>query len=703
MASRTAAVAGASALVVAALLLAGGGHGARVSLGIQSLRLVGLDGSGDISAFAPAGDGMDSKTAVDDDESITSSIEKALHPPKPRAKPAFEVVGKDGQTYASIPADIMAKFAQARMGSASSAGASQPHQNAPTKPTPRRRAMVTPSAPAAASSSQPPAWVVAEAEKLRAESEHGATQGGQVYAVSAPAAAAPKAVAVSALDADKDALQRSIDELQQKYLAPAAAAPAKAAFAQQMAADEAEAGPKASDVDTYDTYKAEYEAAMRKRDSRADAPAATSGDTKTVVSAQPSSEQARETRAEAEEISKLQQQIALQTQQRDDQVAKLMHSMQLLTKAVIQMKMKAPEASAARSPALAPHPSAQPQESHAIPVLPVGVGRGAPVEQQPQVVRKAEWDEMQARLAHKSTWVSHDLSEQEAQASGRVAAPAPARTMREEEKAKLSYFGLLRQEQGAAAAGGSSMGAARLADAPNTFPSAGGGGDGGGGVKALGDNDDLRVGYMQQQQREAAEGGSPAPGGRGAREGEGDQDAHSKLSFWARARNERSEAESSGRPSAAMARMVQRAQQHQLLLSGQLTTVAPGVKEERATAPPAAGACVAPACTCVPHDTKAIRQVGARDGSGLALTQLRGLGAQAGCVYYSARGPTGHRLSVTLHDLVDPESGASKWENYGAVATGCLSVAKLERGLSVLAVQDTITGDSHRFALMCAQ
>ena len=295
MASRTAAVAGASALVVAALLLAGGGHGARVSLGIQSLRLGGLDGSGDISAFAPAGDGMDSKTAVDDDESITSSIEKALHPPKPKAKPAFEVVGKDGQTYASIPADIMAKFAQARMGSASSAGASQPHQNAPTKPTPRRRATVTPDALAAASSSQPPAWVVAEAEKLRAEAEHGATQeaGGQVYAVSAPAAAAPKAVAVSALDADKDALQRSIDELQQKYLAPAAAAPAKAAFAQQMAADEAAAAsapaaaaPKASDVDTYDAYKAEYAAAMRKRDSRADAPAPTGGDTKTVANAQ---------------------------------------------------------------------------------------------------------------------------------------------------------------------------------------------------------------------------------------------------------------------------------------------------------------------------------------------------------------------------------------------------------------------------------
>jgi hypothetical protein len=223
-----------------------------------------------------------------------------------------------------------------------------------------------------------------------------------------------------------------------------------------------------------------------------------------VVSAQPSSEQARETRAEAEEIAKLQQQIALQTQQRDDQVAKLMHSMQLLTKAVIQMKMKAPEASAAQ-PVLAPaSPSAQPQESHAVPLLPVGVGRGVPVEQKPQAVRKAEWDEMKARLAHKSTWVSHDLSQQEAQARGRVAAPAPARTMREEEKAKLSYFGLLRQEQGAAAAGGRSMGAARLVDAPNTFPWAGGGEGGGGGVKggggvmggggvkALGDNDDLR-------------------------------------------------------------------------------------------------------------------------------------------------------------------------------------------------------------------
>ena len=73
-----------------------------------------------------------------------------------------------------------------------------------------------------------------------------------------------------------------------------------------------------------------------------------------------------------------------------------------------------------------------------------------------------------------------------------------------------------------------------------------------------------RVGYMQQQQREGAEGGSPVPGGRGAIEGE--VDAPSKLSFWARARNERGEAESAGRPSAAMARMVQRAQEHQLLL-----------------------------------------------------------------------------------------------------------------------------------------
>ena len=110
--------------VLAAVLLATGGQGGRVGLGMQSLRLGGMDGSGDTSVFAPAGWGMDSKTAVADDESITSSIEHMLHPPKPKPRPAVEVEGKDGQTYASIPADIMAKFAHARMAAAAPAAAS---------------------------------------------------------------------------------------------------------------------------------------------------------------------------------------------------------------------------------------------------------------------------------------------------------------------------------------------------------------------------------------------------------------------------------------------------------------------------------------------------------------------------------------------------------------------------------------------------
>jgi hypothetical protein len=56
-------------------------------------------------------------------------------------------------------------------------------------------------------------------------------------------------------------------------------------------------------------------------------------------------------------------------------------------------------------------------------------------------------------------------------------------------------------------------------------------------------------------------------------------------------------------------------------------------------------ACVAPSCMCVPHGVVTTVQP---PGSPLGLTQLHGLGAQAQCVYYSAHGPTGHRLSVQL-------------------------------------------------------
>jgi hypothetical protein len=78
----------------------------------------------------------------------------------------------------------------------------------------------------------------------------------------------------------------------------------------------------------------------------------------------------------------------------------------------------------------------------------------------------------------------------------------------------------MRQQQAAAAAqqqGGS--GERRAARSP---------------VKALGDNDDLRVGFAQQEERdeEAGVAGRAAPVV--ARE-----DSHSKLSFWAQARNQR--------------------------------------------------------------------------------------------------------------------------------------------------------------------
>lgn len=78
-ATRAAAVAAVFVLLVACVALSGA-PGGRAVLGtsearLQQLNLGGYDGSGDQSAFAPAGYGMDAQTAVDDGQSIGIVLE----------------------------------------------------------------------------------------------------------------------------------------------------------------------------------------------------------------------------------------------------------------------------------------------------------------------------------------------------------------------------------------------------------------------------------------------------------------------------------------------------------------------------------------------------------------------------------------------------------------------------------------------------
>ena len=193
------------------------------------------------------------------------------HPPAPKPKPMFHagpVEGKDGQFYADIPANIMAKFKQARMSPASNP-ITPTSSAASTAAAARVESAAADSSPS--SSSQPPAWVKAEAKKLQEEAVH--ANGHVQQTTSAPA---------------------------QVTKAPPVA-------------------------DTYDAYKAEYEASLQRRKTGTNnsAPAATSGAATTTMTE--SKEQT------ASEIAHLQQQIALQTQERNQQVSGLMDAMNQLT------------------------------------------------------------------------------------------------------------------------------------------------------------------------------------------------------------------------------------------------------------------------------------------------------------------------------------------------------------------------------------
>jgi len=262
-----------------------------------------------------------------------------------------------------------------------------------------------------------------------------------------------------------------------------------------------------------------------------------------------------------------------------------------------------------------------------------------------------------------------------------------------EAKSKMSFFGLMRQQEGRAQAASA---------APPRV------------VQALGDNDDLSVGYREQKEREEQAGYRPRAAVVPATRRPGGPDAHSKLSFFAQMRNRREAAGRGGGKMAALHRILARTAAGGFLNQaggGQEAVKAGGNPNDfvvdgagdgraktAATALSAHGAtgavaqCLAPRCTCVPQGNQAMRVA----NSPLALTQLHGLGADAHCVYLTAHGPNGHALSVQLTHVGEHDA---RWTNYGSVPTGCVSAAALASGTPLLAVQDTVTGDKHTFGL----
>ena len=555
------------------------------------------DGSGDQSAFAPAGYGMDAQTAVDDGESITSSVEKMLHPPKPKLRPVLSgvVVGKDGQKYDSIPADIMSKFRQARKGAL---GDSAAPSRAPTGAlAPRSTADKPPAAQTPEASANPPAWVLAEAKKLQAKAT---ANGGMMDA------AAPKASATST---------RPV-------------------------------------ADTYDQYKAEYEAALKAR-ARPTAAVARGGATRTEIDASSSGVSVKQT---AQELGRLQARVARQQDERQDELEHLASDVKALTQAVIKMKQRQARGGSSRAP-VASADMDKPGRSPA--AMPAADG-------------KAEWEALQSRL--------HASRQAGTQVRGRVA-PAAANGELAGAGAKMSFFGLhrlMRQQRGGAQA-------ARAPASPR--------------VRALGDKDDLSVGYREQQERDA----EMAASGQQRHTAAASSRSRSKLSFFAQMRNSRREASGGGGSTkmAALHRILARTAAGGFFDRSMEVPVPVGGGGATALslhAPPAAPQCVSPGCTCVPPGNQAVRVA----NSPLALTQLHGLGAQAHCVYYTVHGPNGHALSVRLLRAGDDKDAS--WSNYGSVATGCISSAVLVSTSAAprLAVQDTVTGDRHSFALHCS-
>ena len=126
---------------------------------------------------------------------------------------------------------------------------------------------------------------------------------------------------------------------------------------------------------------------MQKRTSGSEMemPVASAGATKTAVTAAHSTD----AQGTAAQIEDLQKQFTRQTEERKDELHKLMTDVQLLTKEVVQMKS---------APASAHEPAAKKSTvsggPRAASSLAWGQGRGPPVEEQPEAIKKEQWDAM---------------------------------------------------------------------------------------------------------------------------------------------------------------------------------------------------------------------------------------------------------------------------------------------------------------------
>ena len=584
-------------------------------LPMQELNLGGYGGLGDNSAFSPVGGGMDHMTAIHDNEDIVSSLQKMLHPPKPKPKPAWEprsgTVEFDGQEYATIPSDIMARFKQARAGlqtGGSTSAFASPGFTSAAAVKPPSQAAVASASPAPSPSAKPPAWVVAEAKKLQQQAQ------ARVDETVTTAGVSPPTWAV-----------REAKRLQQQAVVHTVQGPLPS-WAVKEAKEDVEESPPASSAGI--ASKAKYKASQLD---------------------------------DAAVVAGMEKQMAQMNTEHQEEMSALLGTISTLSKAVKTLKGRIAGKQGAESIGTSPGGSEAPAATRT-----AGQGRGPSVQETPEAVRKEEWDALVARLR----------ADRQAESRGREAV-GPVRSKRVKTPiphSRMSYFGILRQEQ-AAGASAAQHGDERMA------PLAAGTGD-------SGNYKDLSAGYARQQQRdeEASSQGRPAGAGVG-------ESPRSKLSFWAQARNQ----EGLGKM-AAIQRMLARAGARRatsgLMLPDSVGSAAEVARQRLPSQVSAGSPCVAPRCTCVARGNQAMRA----PNSVLALSQLQGLGAQAHCMYFSAHGPSGHQLSLRLEGT---PSADTTWKDYGSVPTGCVPGASLGHGTSLLSVTDTVTGDSATFGINC--
>ena len=579
-------------------------------LPMQELNLGGYGGLGDNSAFSPVGGGMDHMTAIHDNEDIVSSLQKMLHPPKPKPKPAWEprsgTVEFDGQEYATIPSDIMARFKQARAGlqtGGSTSAFASPGFMSAAAATPPSQAAVASASPAPSPSAKPPAWVVAEAKKLQQQAQ------ARVDGTVTTPGVSPPTWAV-----------REAKRLQQQAVVHTVKGPLPSWAVKEAKEDVQESPPPSS---TGIASKAKYKAS------------------------QP---------YDAAVVAGMEKQMAQMNTEHEEEMSALLGTISTLSKAVKTLKGriagKEGDESIGRSPGGSEAPAATRTARQ-------GRGPGA-VQETPEAVRKEEWDALRARLR----------ADRQAESRGR-AAVGPVRSEGVKTPiphSRMSYFGILRQEQAAGASGDERMAPLAAGDVDS------------------GNYKDLSAGYARQQQRDEEANAQGRPADAGVRESPG-----SKLSFWAQARNQ----EGMGKM-AAIQRMLARAGAGRatsgLMLPDGVGSAAAVARQPSQVS--AGSPCVAPRCTCVARGNQAVRA----PDSVLALSQLQGLGAQAHCMYFSAHGPSGHQLSLRLEGT---PAADTTWKDYGSVPTGCVAGAALGHRPSLLSVTDTVTGDSATFGINC--